>query len=88
MTVHEILEQAKALSPQDQRDLTKHLIALLNIENPIEWLIEQHQQQPEQVVVDDMGYPEGYFDETYGMFADDPIERNQPSDFEQRDSLE
>ena len=29
--------------------------------------------------VDAMGYPIGYFDETYGSLADDPIERNQPS---------
>ena len=28
--------------------------------------------------VDEMGYPIGYFDKTYGSFADDPIERNQP----------
>lgn len=28
--------------------------------------------------VDAMGYPIGYFDETYGSMADDPIERNQP----------
>jgi hypothetical protein len=28
--------------------------------------------------VDAMGYPIGYFEETYGSFADDPLERNQP----------
>jgi len=26
--------------------------------------------------VDEMGYPIGYFDETYGILADDPIELN------------
>ena len=31
-----------------------------------------------QEPVDEMGYPIGYFEETYGMFTDDPIERNQP----------
>ena len=38
--------------------------------------------------VDEMGYPIGYFDETYGMFADDPIKRNQPSYLDVRDEIE
>lgn len=28
--------------------------------------------------VDEMGYPIGYFDETYGSMAHDPLERDQP----------
>jgi hypothetical protein len=36
--------------------------------------------------VDEMGYPIGYFEETYGMFADDPIERNQPFYPDERDN--
>lgn len=39
-------------------------------------------------VVDDMGYPVGYFDETYGSLADDPIERNQPLEPDVRDVIE
>ncbi|CAG1008478.1 MAG: hypothetical protein IAE83_00230 [Anaerolinea sp.] len=38
--------------------------------------------------VDAMGYPLGYFDETYGSLADDPIERNQPSHPDVRDEIE
>jgi hypothetical protein len=38
--------------------------------------------------VDAMGYPIGYFDETYGSFADDPIERNQPLHPDVRDEIE
>lgn len=38
--------------------------------------------------VDEMGYPIGYFEETYGMFADEPLERNQPLDFDVRDEIE
>lgn len=38
--------------------------------------------------VDDMGYPVGYFDETYGSLADDPIERNQPLYPDERDPIE
>lgn len=39
-------------------------------------------------MVDAMGYPLGYFDETYGCMADDPIERNQPLYPDIRDELE
>lgn len=38
--------------------------------------------------VDAMGYPIGYFDETYGSMADDPIERNQPLHPDVRDEIE
>jgi len=38
--------------------------------------------------VDVMGYPIGYFDETYGSMADDPIERNQPLKPDVRDEIE
>jgi hypothetical protein len=35
-------------------------------------------QPMESEPVDEMGYPIGYFEETYGIFADEPLERNQP----------
>lgn len=38
--------------------------------------------------VDAMGYPIGYFEKTYGSFADEPLERDQPTEFEVRDELE
>ncbi len=38
--------------------------------------------------LDDMGYPIGYFEETYGIFADDPLERNQPPSPDVRDEME
>jgi hypothetical protein len=45
-------------------------------------------QPMEEEPLDDMGYPIGYFEETYGMFADDPIERNQPLYPDVRDEIE
>lgn len=45
-------------------------------------------QALEEEPVDAMGYPIGYFEETYGMFADDPIEREQPRQPDVRDELE
>jgi hypothetical protein len=38
--------------------------------------------------LDDMGYPVGYFEETYGSFADEPLERNQPQYPDVRDDME
>lgn len=38
--------------------------------------------------LDAMGYPLNYFEETYGMFADDPIERHQPPLPDARDEFE
>ncbi len=35
-------------------------------------------QPLEEGAVDDMGYPIGYFEKTYGMFADNPIEEGEP----------
>ena len=39
-------------------------------------------------VLDDMGYPVGYFEETYGSFANEPLERQQPPMPDVRDTLE
>ncbi len=38
--------------------------------------------------VDSLGYPIGYFDDTYGAFADNPIERHQPTQLDIREDLE
>jgi hypothetical protein len=45
-------------------------------------------QAADHELVDSMGYPIGYFEETYGMFAGDPLERNQPLYSDVRDALE
>lgn len=37
--------------------------------------------------VDEMGYPVGYFEQTYGILADDPIERSQPFYPDVRDEI-
>jgi hypothetical protein len=45
-------------------------------------------QTVEDEPLDAMGYPIGYFDETYGSFADNPLERNQPLSPDSRDAFE
>jgi len=37
---------------------------------------------------DDLGWPIGYFEETYGSFAADPLERGPQGEFETREPLE
>ena len=45
-------------------------------------------QTIEDEPLDAMGYPIGYFEETYGSFSDNPLERNQPPLPDPRDALE
>jgi hypothetical protein len=52
----------------------------------LEVLVVMQPLQPE--ALDDMGYPIGYFDETYGSLADDPIERREELPLDIRDVLE
>jgi hypothetical protein len=37
---------------------------------------------------DALGWPIGYFEETYGILADDPIERGEQGIFEEREPIE
>lgn len=45
-------------------------------------------QPLEEKPVDAMGYPIGYFEETYGILANEPMERNQPSQADVRDEIQ
>jgi hypothetical protein len=47
-------------------------------------VLHAHDAEP----VDAMGYPLGYFEETYGSFAEEPLMRNQPLYPDVRDALE
>jgi hypothetical protein len=43
--------------------------------------------QPSETLVDDLGWPAGFFEETYGSLADDPIERPPQGEYEVRDEM-
>ncbi|MBZ0299850.1 MAG: hypothetical protein K8J31_08925 [Anaerolineae bacterium] len=45
-------------------------------DSEVEIVLVMHAHASE--ALDEMGYPLGYFEETYGSFADEPLERNQP----------
>lgn len=47
------------------------------------------QRQPESPEDrDGFGYPPGFFEETFGSFREDPLERLPQGEFEQREPLE
>jgi hypothetical protein len=45
-------------------------------------------QPLEEEEVDELGWPIGFFDRTYGALADDPIERPPQPPLEKRDEIE
>jgi hypothetical protein len=46
-------------------------------------VVQAYEDEP----LDEMGYPVGYFDETYGSFANEPLERSQPPYPDARDEI-
>ena len=47
-------------------------------------VLQRLQEEPR----DALGWPIGYFDEVYGILADDPIERGDQGEFEKREPFE
>lgn len=43
--------------------------------------------QPLKEPTDELGWPVGFFEATYGSFADDPLEREPQGEYEVRDEL-
>ena len=52
----------------------------------VEVLVVLHPLEGE--LVDELGWPLGFFDRTYGALADDPIERPPQLPLEERDPIE
>jgi len=40
-----------------------------------------------QPIIDVLGWPSGFFEQTYGAFRDAPLERVEQGDYEQREGL-
>lgn len=60
----------------DQDGVVKLVIPTNLIDREIEIVLVMQPLTSE--AVDAMGYPVGYFEQTYGSFADEPLERDQP----------
>jgi len=68
------------------QDGVLHLDLPLNLHNTdLEVLVVVQPHETE--AVDANGWPIGYFEETYGSLADDPIERPDQGELETRDSI-
>jgi hypothetical protein len=62
-------------------DLPKHLA---NQQVEVVIVLQRIEETPR----DKLGWPVGYFEETYGICADDPIERGDQGEFEVREPIE
>lgn len=78
----------------DQNGVVKLVIPTNLADREIEIVLVMQPLVPEAVdameslALDEMGYPIGYFEQTYGSFADEPLERDQPLEAHLRDELE
>ncbi|MFO5529294.1 MAG: hypothetical protein ACLBM1_15970 [Cuspidothrix sp.] len=70
-----ILEKVQNLTPQ-QQDQVLNFIESLN-------LLSQKQDTP-QKSPEELGWPAGFFEQTYGSCEDDPILLDDEDNFEQR----
>ena len=57
------------------------------INTDLEVLVVMQPMEAEEEL-DEMGYPVGYFDETYGSLRDTPIQRWDQGEYEEREPLE
>lgn len=91
-----VVQLASELSPLEKTRLIQHLSTALahdletKTHRGMSWdeLNEKPHAEVTEQQTDEMGYPIGYFEETYGSMADDPIERNQPLYPDVRDEIE
>lgn len=72
----------------DQNGLIRLEIPTYHANQDVEIVLVMQSLISESPQRDEMGYPIGYFEATYGSFADEPLERDQPLDAELRDNLE
>ncbi|WP_228037070.1 DUF2281 domain-containing protein [Cuspidothrix issatschenkoi] len=74
-----ILEKVQNLTPQQQEQVL-NFIESLN-------LLSQKQDTP-QKSPEELGWPAGFFEETAGCLADDPIQRYPQGEYEEREQLQ
>ena len=74
-----ILEKVQNLTPQ-QKEQVLNFIESLN-------LLSQKQDTP-QKSPEELGWPAGFFEETAGCLADDPIQRYPQGEYEEREQLQ
>ncbi|WP_016951730.1 DUF2281 domain-containing protein [Anabaena sp. PCC 7108] len=80
-----ILEIIESLTPQQQEEV-------LNFIEFLQFKSQKHdidiKSQPPQKSPEELGWPPGFFEETAGCLADDPIQRYPQGEYEEREQLE
>ena len=80
------METIKLTTQIDNTGILRLDVPTMLANRQVEVLVVLHPVKEEQT--DSLGWPIGYFEETYGICADDPIERGDQGEFEVREPLE
>lgn len=80
-----ILEIIESLTPQQQEEVLNFIefLQFKSQKHDIDTKVQPPQKSPEE-----LGWPPGFFEETAGCLADDPIQRYPQGEYEQREQLE
>lgn len=79
LTYQELLSEIKRRPPGERLALLEELAHSLRED----LAPEADSQKPE-----DLGWPPGYFEQTFGILRDDPIERGPQGEYETREELQ
>ncbi len=85
LSLDEILKEARRLP------LTEQLLLLEGLAHSVRQQISSSQPSPETVSPDkspeELGWPPGYFEETWGSLKDEPLERGEQGEYEAREEF-
>jgi len=76
LTYQELLSEVKRRSPEEQLALLEDLVHLLRQE-----LAVSNKALQETAPVKDLGWPPGYFEQTFGSLKNDPIEHGPQGEY-------
>ncbi|HLP92030.1 MAG TPA: DUF2281 domain-containing protein [Nostocaceae cyanobacterium] len=80
-----IFDIIQSLTPEQQEEVLKFIEFL-------QFKAQKHdidqESQPQQKSPEELGWPPGFFEETAGCLADDPIQRYPQGEYEEREQLE
>lgn len=80
-----ILELIESLTSQQQEEVLNFIqfLQFKSQKHDIDIKVQSPQKSPEE-----LGWPSGFFEETAGCLADDPIQRYPQGEYEEREQLE
>ena len=80
-----ILELIESLTSQQQEEVLNFIefLQFKSQKHDIDTKVQSSQKSPEE-----LGWPSGFFEETAGCLADDPIQRYPQGEYEEREQLQ